>query len=63
MKISKLIRRLQEAQDHCGDLDVVVGETSSQLRGIIDVNVDTRGNYDGNWDEKICIVQAYMRLA
>lgn len=63
MKISHMIQRLQEMQALFGDLEVVVGEASSQLRGRIDVNVDTKGKFDGeSWDDKVCIVQAYVRL-
>lgn len=65
MKISELIRRLEEARKWAGgeDLQVVVGEVSSELRGHIDVNVDSLGKYDNeHWDDKVCIVQAYTRL-
>lgn len=61
MKISELIGRLNEAQEQFGDLDVVVGEASSELRSRYSVNVDSKGKYDGeSWDDKICIVQAYV---
>jgi len=63
VKISTLIERLQEAQQHYGDLEVYVGQLNSTLRSWIDVNVDTKGLADGeSWDDSICIVQAYTSL-
>lgn len=66
MKVSELIRRLEEAREWAGgkDLDVVVGETSGVLVGKIDVNVDSMGKYDNErWDDYVCIVQGYARLS
>jgi hypothetical protein len=65
MKISELIQRLEEARAWAGgeDLEVVVGEASSELRGRIAVNVDSKGKWDNeSWDKWVCIVQAYVRL-
>jgi hypothetical protein len=62
MKISALELRLAEARERFGDLDVYVGEASSQLRSRIDVNVDSaiaKGE-DETGERKICIVQAYV---
>lgn len=68
MKISELIRRLEYAQkwveenavDMNGDIDVYIGERSSELVSWIDVNVDSKGKIDGeSWSDYVCIVQAY----
>lgn len=64
MKVSELRNRLEEIQQRFGDLEVVVGERSSDWVSRMDVNVDTMGKLDGtSWDDKVCIVQAYAILS
>ena len=62
MKISNLIKRLEEAKEYAKgqDLQVVVGERNSLLIDKIDVNVDTKGKLDNeSWENQVCIIQAY----
>jgi hypothetical protein len=60
MKISSLIHTLQEHLAQFGDLDVVVGERNSELVSKFEACVDLKGKFDNeNWDDKICIIQAY----
>lgn len=62
-RISAVIEDLQEIQKRFGDLEIVVGEASSITRSKFECNVDTKGKHDGeSWDEKVCIIQAYVRL-
>ncbi len=60
MKASELIRRLQEAIEHVGDVDVFVGEVSSIKRERIDVNAGI--DWSVRDDEPVIVVQAYTLL-
>jgi hypothetical protein len=59
IKTSQLIDRLHKTIDHYGDLEVVVGEVSSELRKMFDLGVRTNG---GRQNDRLSVVQIYVVL-